>query len=57
MRYLITVLMLFAGNLFYQGFTDNDWALAVMASYFQSVAAFTLWLQDKFLCQTSRQSK
>ena len=57
MRYLIPTVMLFAGNFLYQGFTDCDWAFAVIISYFQGVAAFTFWLQDKSLCKTSHQSK
>lgn len=57
MRYLITTLALLAGNLFYQGLTDCDWKFAAMITYFHGAAAFTFWLQDKFLCKTSQQSK
>ena len=57
MRYLITTLSLLAANLFFQGFNDCDWKFAVMITYYQGAAAFTFWIQDKFLCKTSRQSK
>ncbi len=57
MRYLITTLSLLVANLLYQGIADGDWKFALMVTYFQAVAAFLFWLQDKSLCKTSHQSK
>lgn len=57
MRYFITTLVLLAANFFWQGIADGDWRFALMVTYFQAVAAFIFWLQDKSLCKPIRKYK